>query len=65
MMSGDDSRRRSILNVFHALSRSVFFSSSSRKSTTRLMIDAVASSSQSSVFQTVEMRSRAADWDAV
>jgi hypothetical protein len=64
-MKSGNSRRRSILNEFHAPSRSVFFSSSSRKSTTRLMIDAVASRSQSRVFQTVEMRSRAPDCDAV
>jgi hypothetical protein len=65
MIKSGNSRRRSILKAFHALSRSVFFSSSSRKSTTRLMIDAVASSPRSSVFQTVEMRSRAPDWDVV
>jgi hypothetical protein len=53
MKSGGKLRRRSFLDVFQALSRSIFCS------------DAVASTVQRRIFQMVEMRSRVPDWDAV
>lgn len=54
----------SILNPFHAAKRSLFFSSSSTRSTTALTTLAVPSRFRSRMFQIVKIKSRAADSDA-